>query len=520
MGVPGGSGVLSQRVGGLMMMRVASVALPVVAAAIFGVISWQSEVSSARSNSLQHARLIAQHVESVIRTQTALHRAAAVRIAAEPPGFVASRAMHEFLRELTVSAPRGLMVLSPAGEMRASSLVFPVNGTMERDYLRILSEGAEIAIDRYPLQPGGADGFVVASRVAGPDGPLVIVSAIEAAGVAGFLRGIVTHEGESASLLRRDGKLLLRNFPSPAIMLPPDAEGVRAMQVSDEALYTTVARSDGIERVYALVRAGNLDLFGGFGVPTQVIWSGWLRQVMPVFGLFAIVALATVMLTEFLRRWLAQRYVVERARADMAAAERLADTRTAMLREMNHRIKNNLALIVSLIHLRRRQGTLDPEELAARVGAIGRVHDMMYQSDDGARMDFSALVRELCGNAALIPAEAGITVTCDVAPGIELSPDQSTPLALILVEVLTNAIKHAFVGRGADDNRVHVSFERQGDEVVLTIRDNGRGLPEDAERRSGTAIIAALAGQIGARITQHSDGGAVTVLRLPIHDPA
>nr|WP_277818352.1 sensor histidine kinase [Gemmobacter straminiformis] len=177
------------------------------------------------------------------------------------------------------------------------------------------------------------------------------------------------------------------------------------------------------------------------------------------------------------------------------------------MRETNHRVKNNLSLIVSLINMQMRgKAGIDGNELKTRIGAISRVHDLMYRAADGVHVDFSETLQEIAASPAIVPREKGISVICEAEPGIVLGPETTTPLALIAAELLTNAVKHAFRDRAA--GTIRVSLNRTGETGVMEVSDDGVGLPDPPPRRSGAAIIDALVHQIGGEITRISGAGS------------
>jgi two-component sensor histidine kinase len=366
------------------------------------------------------------------------------------------------------------------------------------------------------LQRDAVDALVLATVVPRGERRLLLVSGVDSSVTRDFLQGIVTRRGDAASLMRADGLLMIRNFDAEPMMLPPDARIRVEMVKGDVGSFTTVAASDGVERLYAFHKLTGLPIYANFGTPTRIVLVDWLRRAMPVWALLA--ALAVFLL---LAEWRAERRVVElfeleagRKRAE--EAERLAEARTHLMRETNHRVKNNLALVVSLINMQMRgKAGVDGAQLKARIGAISRVHDLMYQAADGVHVDFAQTLRELAESPAIVPQERGIAVDCRVEQGtVVLGPDQLTPLAVIAAELLTNAVKHAF--RGREQGVIRVSLARTGSDGLLEVSDDGVGLPGDPQRRSGMAIVDALVAQIGGSIERVPGPGAVMRVRFPL----
>jgi two-component sensor histidine kinase len=273
------------------------------------------------------------------------------------------------------------------------------------------------------------------------------------------------------------------------------------------------AVADGVQRIYAFKHLEGHPLVAMFGAPTAAVWRDWAARTVPVFAFLALMGLFAFLAADRIRRDLLMRFEVVENRKRVAEAERLAEERIRLMRETNHRVKNNLALVVSLINMQMRgQGGIDGAELKTRIGAISHVHDLMYQAADAVHVDIGGLLRDIATSPALVPRERGLAVDCEIESGILLGPDRTTPLALIVAELVTNAVKHAF--RDGRRGTIRVALRREGDEASLTVADDGVGLPHGAERRSGSAIVEALVEQIGASLTLGMGPGASFNLRF------
>lgn len=206
----------------------------------------------------------------------------------------------------------------------------------------------------------------------------------------------------------------------------------------------------------------------------------------------------------------------EEARLIAAAAE--AQKREVLLREMQHRVKNNFQLVLSSISIqkRRHQGrdvhrALD--HVASRIQAISLAHDQLAPRDEGQTVRLSYYIRALCSAIRQQVEEVEIDVECDE---LELSIDRALPVGLILNETAMNSIKHAF---GSEGGRIKVRLVGGigYGEARLTVSDNGRGIQNPNEHGSGLKLIASLARQIGGTINQQSgDIGTTTTLTFPM----
>lgn len=212
-----------------------------------------------------------------------------------------------------------------------------------------------------------------------------------------------------------------------------------------------------------------------------------------------------------------------RAAVRRAAAERdreLAE-RDLLLEEFDHRVKNNFALVASLLDLQRRRAA-DPataEALGAalaRVESIARAHRHLYRGAPSSRTtDMAGYLAELCSalSEALF-AKNGVGLFCD-AEAIEIPRDRAVSIGLVLNELVTNAAKHAFEDREAGS--VRVTFRAHGEGWRLVVADDGKGiLPDKAAGREGglgQRLVEGFAKQAGGTVTTESgpEGTTVTV---------
>ncbi|MCK1512729.1 GAF domain-containing protein [Bradyrhizobium sp. 190] len=204
----------------------------------------------------------------------------------------------------------------------------------------------------------------------------------------------------------------------------------------------------------------------------------------------------------------------QEARLMAAAAE--AQRREILLREMQHRVKNNFQLVLSSISIQKRryQGAevhRAPDHVASRINAISLAHDQLAPRHEGQTVRLSDYIRALC--SAIRQQIEEVDVESDE---LELSIDRALPVGLILNETAMNSIKHAF---GPDGGRIRVGLVGGVGfgEARLTVSDNGRGIRNPSERGSGLRLIASLARQIGGTIEQESSGsGTTTTLTFPL----
>lgn len=188
-----------------------------------------------------------------------------------------------------------------------------------------------------------------------------------------------------------------------------------------------------------------------------------------------------------------------------------------LLKEVHHRVKNNLQVISSLLSLqaqeiRDSEMTRLFEESQARVRSMALIHEQLYRSDDLAHIDFAAYVEELVANLeqGFGGAAAGVKFCLDVQP-VPLLLDLAVPCGMIVNELVANALEHAF----SEDRpgEIRIAFSQEGEGCRITVADNGvgmRGGPAAGETTSvGLKVVQALVRQIHGRL-DHADEEGTT----------
>lgn len=199
------------------------------------------------------------------------------------------------------------------------------------------------------------------------------------------------------------------------------------------------------------------------------------------------------------------RDVTERKLADAELRNRVED-RELLLKEAHHRIKNNIASVEGLLSMQARL-VEDPAAVAALRDSIGRIGSMrvlyekLLDSGDGTELPVGPWLESLAGTIVEVyPAPSGLRVELD-ADEFSLSPKQLFPLGIVLNELVTNALKHAFGAGATDEPRLSILIRRDAGRVELIVRDNGVGFPEGASERKpggfGLSLVFMLAEQLG-----------------------
>jgi two-component sensor histidine kinase len=193
----------------------------------------------------------------------------------------------------------------------------------------------------------------------------------------------------------------------------------------------------------------------------------------------------------------------------------------ALMREIHHRVKNNLQVISSLLNMQQR-ALADPAARAAmsdtrqRITALALIYRALYQGPDLKRVDLRAFLEELTAQLVAGEMMRGPPVRTEIhVDALVIDPDRLAPLALFAVEAITNAQKHAFAGRGGT---LSVNFTVRGAEAELAIADDGE-TPEGAVSATGVGrtLMTAFARQLRGRaeLTRNANGGLTARLVFP-----
>jgi two-component sensor histidine kinase len=196
--------------------------------------------------------------------------------------------------------------------------------------------------------------------------------------------------------------------------------------------------------------------------------------------------------------------------------ENALERKSALLREIDHRVKNNLQLISSLVLLQSRR--MDDGEarqalktMQERLSAVATVHRRLYQGDDSQHFDVADLIRDMASDLALAAGRDDVRITLDLAP-VSIEPSAAAPFALALNELVGNALKHAFPDHAGE---ISISIAEAAGGYVLTVSDNGCGM-NGAQKGFGLTIVELLCKQLRADLEIFPDGPGV---RAVIHSP-
>ncbi|MBX9700097.1 MAG: ATP-binding protein [Acetobacteraceae bacterium] len=281
-------------------------------------------------------------------------------------------------------------------------------------------------------------------------------------------------------------------------------------------------------------------------VLSALLAAGWLMPALArlrvddprdlyAIGLFVAIGAGMSFVIESLHRSLAGQRA---ANAELRQSER---KRVLLLQEFRHRTRNDLGSLVGLLHLRARAAGSEQlreglREAAQHAMALARVHTRLSAADmdEGAVIDTRVFLEGLCADLTASITGEGLrpVVLTAAVERHALDSERAVQLGLVLNEAVTNALKYAFPE--SRQGRIEVRFHREGDSFVLTVADDGIGLPPDGDLDPappsvppqgaglGTRMLRALAAQLRGSFARRSglEGrGTVADLRFPVAQP-
>jgi two-component sensor histidine kinase len=461
---------------------------------------------------------------------------------------VASRPVWQELRNLVRALPyvSALFLSDSRGELRLLTSTFPPPSSNFADrewFIAQLQPGASDGIHIGHLLMGRVSGqptFILSRRLAEGDGTFrgVVAASADLNYFDRFWSRLESRFAPRVSLFRADDLDVLVQQPAVAVggaFLPAQIAAIGEAIAASTASGTTRIgpdAPDGKSQVLSCERVGTFPLYLSVGISEEFIDAVWRQQVLPYLLFGGAAALALLALTAFAFRQ-ARRdahgravlaHTVEERTAALTAAT--AELRT-LLDELNHRVKNNLQVVTSLLRLQSQRSD-DPrlrralDDSVQRIQAMALLHQQLSLADAQSGLSFGSYLRDLAARLAqAYGAEGRIQVDVE-ADGSCLNLQTATPLALIINEVVSNALKYAFPdGRRG---RIVLRLARVDGGCQLTVHDDGVGLPHDLDWRKsgglGMRIIRSLASQLeGAAEYAVGGGTRFSLWFAPSHQP-
>jgi two-component sensor histidine kinase len=318
----------------------------------------------------------------------------------------------------------------------------------------------------------------------------------------------------TVSLIRRDGQLVARY---PLAEGPLDLSQyvlfTEYLPAADIGTYPATSPADGVTRIVGYRRVEGTPYVALASISTERAFALFRRNtfITLFFALPTALALAgaTVWIIRLLRR-------DQRRRQQLSEALEL---NSLLVKDTHHRVKNNLQAIMSMVRMHMLPDQLKTD-LQSRISAMSAVHEHLYRLDQFAEVDAATLIPgivEPLRQAFALP----VSIVYDVDP-LVLDRDRATPLALLVSEVVTNALKYAFPG--GREGRISIALKQQGGgDIKLTVADDGVGF--DTAKVSnglGSRLIRAMLVQLDGSSRYEVEGGTrfeATLSPRAIHRP-
>lgn len=467
------------------------------------------------------------------------------------------------LREIVEreAAYEAMARVSATGRIQCASHSLAADDLIYQPWFERLREGAETAIAAAPpeLAPEG-DALLAATRIERPLGAFAgaFLAVVSLESLRPQAADGAAPDGTHVALVDAEGRLLTATDPTafPLSGMDPRAFDGRLRSFRD---------GRGRQRVATAAAFAGHDVFVLASAPDQGLFSWAVANALGVFVLplltWAIALGCALVVTErFVIRWLAYlervaaihakgRHNVRPVHALRAPAEirNLAsamdamvrainardaslreslEEKDALMREIHHRVKNNLQVISSLLNMQQRALKEAPAKAALkdtrqRITALALIYRALYQSETLKEVDIAGFLNDLTAQLVSADSGHGPTVETEVqADPLVVDPDKLAPVALWAVEAISNAQKHAFTGRGG---KLSVRFVSSPDESVLEIEDDGPGAPPDEMAQGlGATLMNAFARQLRGetRLARAPGGGLVARLSFPTPEVA
>jgi two-component sensor histidine kinase len=388
----------------------------------------------------------------------------------------------------------------------------PANVT-DSEYFATLRDGTEWHVSSLILGDAGTDPrFAIARRIV-RDGSFVGIAAIfvSASVMEEFWASLDIGQRSTVSMVRTDGWLIAR-FPSPSAPLNLSEYELftQHYKAAENGSYVAAqSPADGVPRTVGYRKIDGLPVLALASISTEDTVAQFWRAVT-IFLAIVLPALVALVLGA---TWLAG--VMRRDEARRLQLARAVEDNKTLMREIHHRVKNNLQAVSSLVQLQPIPST-SKAEMSRRINAMVSVHEHIYRSDQFARPEVDDYIRTIIENA-----RQGFDAPVEIVYKLEklhVDKDNAMPLGLIVSEVVSNAFKHAF----PEDRqgRIKVTLRAiDDDKGELVIEDNGDGF--DVETKSqgmGRRLIEGLAAQLTGTFQYHINSGTRFTLQFPTTD--
>ena len=367
----------------------------------------------------------------------------------------------------------------------------------DREYFTALRAGAQFYTSSMLVSRLTGDQIFVFSKRVEREGAFAgaIMVSYSNAMLEGLWNTLGLDPGSTISLIREDGQLMARFPPASA---PADLSALplftQLLPASDHGTYTSNSSPiDGVARVVSYIKVEGAPIVALASVASNQTWANFRGSIFTV-----ILIASPVLLGLAVGCW----WIVVLLRRDSRQTAEL----TMLFREIHHRVKNNLQSVQALVGLQDIPDSAK-QDLQSRLAAMAAMHEHIYNHDRYMDIDAHDFVPAIVKQVkAAYGAQVQLSYAVEHA---SIGRDQATPLALLLSELVTNALKYAFPLGTAGTITITLSQGAEG-YSKLTVRDDGVGMPETNTRSSmGMRLVKGVVAQLGGTYAFHNDGGTV-----------
>ena len=476
--------------------------------------NYNNALREGEARAVSSAHVVAAHMEWMMEASDLALRRVEAAIGGRPIDSSAELILD--LERAVGELPAGFQyaILDQDGQTRFSSAVDDISPNhAERPYFLRLKEGEPLTFSRLlDNERAGKPAFIIARRIgSGSDFRGVASITIPNDNLDRFWSSMNLGSNSTISVIRDDGWLVARR---PSALNPVNLSTTDWYPLTRKNAtgfyHNPVSQIDGHARIVAFWKVQDWPLIALAAIERQEVldqfWRNLFADAMVLMPLMAILLGASFWIYTLLYRTAVRNEALEQA----------AERNRFLLREIHHRVKNNLQAVLALVRLQR----LPPEvrdDMGRRIGAMIAVHEQIYNTDQFEEVEVAPYATRLISDIAS-SYDMPVELHLDLAP-IALDRDQALPLGMIINEVVSNAFKYAFTGRS--EGKLTVQLVQDGDELRLTIHDDGPGVAEDTRTTGmGTKLISSFVRQLGGQSELHNDNGAVFTLTAPLESDA
>ncbi|WP_162894915.1 sensor histidine kinase [Rhizobium terrae] len=489
----------------------------VVLLAVAGLIvleNYRNALKEGEARALSSAHVVAAHLEWMIEASDQALRRIETEVDNRPidgsPGLAAdlSRAVGQLPAGFQYSLldDAGIVRFSSAGESAAGNVS---DNHGERAYFQRVRDGQELTFSRLlDNERVGKPSFTIARRIdRGGIFRGVASITIPNESLDGFWASLRVGPNSTILIIRDDGWLIARR---PATTRPIDLSTTAwypmTRQRSSGFYHSPASPIDGHARIVAFWKVSGWPLIALAAVARQEVldqfWRNLSSDALIMLPLMALLVLGAFWINRLLYRTAARNEELEQA----------VERNRFLLREIHHRVKNNLQAVLALVRLQALPADAR-DDMTRRIAAMIAVHEQIYQNDQFEQVEVAPYATKLITDIAS-GYDIPVNLSLDLQP-LTVDREQALPIGMIINEVVSNSFKYAFAGR--DEGRLTVELRKQGENFSLLIRDDGPGI-EVFNRAGGmgSRLIANFVRQLGGQFTTSNDGGAVFSMTAPL----